>query len=189
MHFLLRSLSVFLVLGLCACATVFERAIQDIEIVTPGAENAKCYVDANSTRYVVYPPQSVTIAKSDQNLKVTCLAPGNRKRELVIAPDEADSAFGNFVWGGVGYGVDHATGALYKFPDTISVDFTTARVSPEALPDHNAADLRPPESYDLEEFMPAQPRLNADKDEALPVLLPREKPVKVLNKKTLPANP
>lgn len=170
-----RLFIIAITLGLAACATTFEQALQPVEIITPGAKNSKCDVYVQGVRHVVYPPQKITIAKSVEDLIIECRAPGNRYHKQVILPQETDIAFANMLWGGFGYMVDEATGAMYQYPDIITVDFTDTPYKAESLPAQNAPDVRQPETYDLEEFNAAQPRLNADKNAPVPELKARER--------------
>ena len=173
MFFRLLSLSSLIVLASCAYAV--EKHIQDVRIETPGAENAVCYMYVEGMRYKVRPPQTVNISKSREDLTIDCLAPGNRRHKVVIKPQISGLAKAEaplvapLLW-------DLASASAHKYPEVITVDFTYTPVRPEDLPAQNRPDVKQPEEYPLEEFLPGRPRLNSDGDELPFALQRREKP-------------
>lgn len=143
-----------------------ESSVQDIAIATPGAKNAKCTMDINGFKYTVSPPQIVNVTKTKEKMVLTCSAPGNRQRVVFVEP--IFSKFfvpGAIATVGAGGLWDYASGAAFRYPDIVEVDFSKTPVKPEALPDHNADDIRAPESYLLEEYLSKEPRLNSDRFE------------------------
>jgi hypothetical protein len=152
------------VLLLGGCAYAFESQLQDVRIETPGAYNARCIVDVDGFRYKFNPPETVNIKKSKEDMLIDCRAPGNRTRTMTISPRDSEVSNYNFAHGYVlGGAVDYISGAAFQYPDIILVDFTGMENIPEDLPAHNAPDVIQPEEYDLEEFLPSQPRLNSDR--------------------------
>lgn len=163
--------SVFLLGG---CAYLTEKSNQNLTVLTPGAEDALCYVYVDGVKYKFSPPETVNIFKSKEPLVVDCLAPGNRRKKLEVKPTIARSAPGNVVTGvAPGLAWDYVSGALFKYPDIIEVDFTEVPVRPEALPAQNNPDVVQPEDYYLEEFSPSEPRMNNDRNVPPPELLRR----------------
>ena len=156
--------SVFLAIPLLfGCASVLESGVQDLTIATPGAEDAICYVYVDGFRYRFNTPDTVTIKKNHKDLVVDCLAPGNRRKSVTVKPEVSNLIFANLANGLVpGAAWDIASGAAFKFPGVLEIDFTGIPLIPEALPAHNNPDIRQPESYSLEEFLPGMPRLNSD---------------------------
>lgn len=156
------SLSVLLsTLLLGSCGYVIESSNQNITFLSPDAQDAKCFAYANKVKYVVYPPQTINVKKSPENMRLVCNAPGNRTLELDI-PAKVE---GKAIWGTpVGVAWDYASQSLYSYPDVIALDFSQEEVVPNALPKHNNPDIKQPEEYELEEFLPLEPRLNSDKD-------------------------
>lgn len=168
------------VFALGGCAYVLDKQIQDIEIVTPGANDAVCYMHVDGLRYKVFPPQTLNITKSEENLTVDCLAPGNRRQKVVVEPQINNKVYGNVANGIVPGGIyDYITQAAYKYPDVIEVDFTNAPLRPEDPPAHNNPDIRQPEDYPLEEFRPGVPRLNSDRYNVSEPIRMRQRPVEV----------
>ncbi len=159
-------LSFVLLLGSCAYAV--ESSNQYITFLTPDAQDAKCYVYVDKLKYQVFPPQSINIKKSPKDMEITCNAPGNRMVETSVPAQMSKRA----AWGGpAGMAWDYASNSLFYYPSVIAIDFSHEELKPNKLPRHNNSDIRQPESYDLEEFRPAQPRLNSDKEKInLPIL-------------------
>lgn len=152
------------ILAVSACAYTFDKQYQDVEIRTPGAQDARCTVYANKVRFEYFPPQKRSLPKSEEDLVVDCWAPGNRHREVVIKPTIEDSTYANVLNGAVpGTAWDYASQAMFAYPDVVTVDFTGMPLVPSKLPAHNNSDIKPPEDYYLEEFRPSTPRLNSDR--------------------------
>ena len=151
-------LSCALLVGACAYST--KASFQDITFLSPDAQDAKCLVYANGVKYQVWPPQTVNIKKSTKPMLVACHAPGNRSIEVEV-PARMETVA---IWGTpVGMAWDYASDSLYSYPEVIAIDFSQESLRAFPLPKHNNADIRQPEDYDLEEFLPGDPRLNSDK--------------------------
>ncbi|MCK5375125.1 MAG: hypothetical protein KAJ40_07565 [Alphaproteobacteria bacterium] len=163
-------LSSILVLGSCAYTT--KASYQDITFLSPDGQDAQCFVYINKIKYQVWTPQTINVKKSSKPMKVSCNAPGNRDIEVEVHPRIETVA----LWGTpVGMAWDYASDSLYSYPDVIAIDFSQETIRPLPLPKHNNEDIRQPESYDLEEFLPNEPRLNSDKNNKTMLLLRRDK--------------
>lgn len=149
---------------LSACAYATDTSVQDITIRTPGAEDAKCLMYVDGVRYRMHPPETTSIARTEEDLIIDCMAPGNRRKKVVIEPMYSDKAVGNVATAGVGLAWDYASGALYKYPDIVEVSFIDMPPGPAFIPAQNNPDIRQPEEYQLEEFSPSQPRMNSDRN-------------------------
>lgn len=161
---------------LSACAYVSEGSIQNVRVETPGAENAVCYVYVEKLRYRVHPPQTINIHKSKEDMEVDCLAPGNRRLKQTFTAAMTQGQEGNIVTGVIpGMAWDYATAAMFHYPDVIAIDFTGIPITDEPLPAQNKSDIRQPEDYELEEFLPGRPRMNSDRYEKEPELMRRER--------------
>ncbi|MCB1562716.1 MAG: hypothetical protein KDJ75_04005 [Alphaproteobacteria bacterium] len=171
-----RFLSFFCLLPLFAggCAYVKDTSNQNITVLTPGAEDAQCYVYVEGLRYSFNPPETVNIFKSKENLEIDCLAPGNRRKKISVPATIAKASAGNVATGVLpGATWDYLSGAMFRYPDVIEVDFTGMPVSPESMPAQNNPDIVQPEDYTLEQFTPTRPRLNGDREAPPPELLRR----------------
>lgn len=159
----LLSFSTLALLSACSYAT--DTAVQDITIHTPGAQGAVCLMYVDNVKYRVHPPQTTSIFRTKEDLIVDCMAPGNRRKKIVVEASYSDKAIGNVATAGVGLAWDYASGALFKYPDVVEVSFLNMDSGPAFIPAQNKADIKQPEEYRLEEFRPSQPRMNADSDQ------------------------
>ena len=157
--------SVFLAVPLLfGCAYALESTVQDLTIETPGAKDAICYAYVDGFRHRFHTPETLSIRKAHKDLIIDCLAPGNRRKGVTIPPEITKLMVTNISNGFVpGAAWDIVSGAAFKFPGVLEIDFTGIPVSAEQLPAHNNPDIRQPEDYDLEEFLPGDPRLNSDR--------------------------
>lgn len=147
--------------ALCAgCASVMQGSLQDVTVLTPGANNAECKLSVGSVEYIYTPPMTRSIQKSGDNMVVNCWAPGNRHKVVHLKPDITGPTLYNAP---PGLAWDLASRAAYAYPSVVEVDFSQTQVRPFPLPAQNQPDIRPPEDYDLEEFNPGLPRLNSDR--------------------------
>lgn len=170
---ILSVLALFLVSG---CAYTTEKQIQEITIETPGADNARCEVIVDGIPYDVRPPETTTIFKSEEDLIVDCKAPGNRDRRLVISPQKSSMAMMNASTAMAGLIWDKASGALYRYPERVIVDFTGVKPKPYGLPQHYSEDILLDHTHRLEEISTRDVRLNSDLDRADNPLQRRESP-------------
>lgn len=161
------------VLLLGSCAYALDDQIQDVQFLTPGAEDATCNVYIERVHYVIKPPQKVSLSKSRKDMTIDCLAPGNRRQKVIIEPGYQKSTALNVLNGGGGIPWDYASNAMFKYPDIIEVSFVDVPVVPQPLPSQNNPDIRQPEDYPLEEFLPGRPRLNSDAGRITPEILRR----------------
>lgn len=155
---------------LASCGYAVDSTIQEVTFVTPGAYNARCDVYAHDFHYRVNPPETIAITRAREDLEITCLAPGNRRREITIDTKINDTMALN-IFNGILPGAlwDGASGALYKYPSYIEIDFRHIPAKLEEVPAQNNPDIRQPESYRLEEFNSSSPRLNSDRDVDAPL--------------------
>lgn len=159
-----RLFSLFALLAVTSCSYIMDDTIQYITVETPGARNAVCHAYIDQAKYKIRPPQKVALKKDRDPMVLDCIAPGNRRKQVEIEPKVEPSASLNIVNGVIpGTSWDYLSDAMFSYPEVIYVDFRGIEVTPMGLPAHNSSDLRAPEDYDLEEFLPADPRMNSDK--------------------------
>ncbi len=147
-----------------ACSTAIDRSTQMITIETPGAQDAICHIMVDGILYKTYPPQTLRIQKSEEPLEVDCMAPGNRDQSVTVKPTVNQSVFYN-ITNGIVPGVlwDHETGAMFRYPETIVVDFAGTTPVPFPMPQHYNSDIPSPEGYDAEHIVPGMPKLPSDR--------------------------
>jgi hypothetical protein len=93
------------------------------------------------------------------------MAPGNRDQTVIIEPKTIDAIMlniGNALIPGVA--TDYATGAMFMYPEIVSIDFRGIPPKPMPLPAYHNKDVIPPMQKGLEEFMPSHPSLSSDSE-------------------------
>lgn len=147
-------------ISLASCGYTTKSSNQDITFLSPEAQNAKCHVFVGKLKYQVFPPQTINVKSSQEDMRVECFGPGNRIAEMVVPSKLTKRA----IWGGpAGMAWDYASDSMFHYPEVIAIDFTGQDILPNKLPQHNNSDIEQPESYDLEQFESNVPRLNEDK--------------------------
>jgi hypothetical protein len=131
-------------LVLSACASITDTPNQQVQVLTPGAQDSRCVLRSPHVRYVVYPPQTILMRRDNDPLKIVCTAPGNREKVAFAYPRLNGSVTTNLALGGLGGLYDHVSGALYEYPNPIVVDFRRTTPSDRALPGYHNDDTMSP---------------------------------------------
>ncbi len=154
---------------LSGCGTIVDSPNQMVSVQTPGATGARCDIHAMNIHYVAYPPQNIMIRRMQEPLTVTCDAPGNRSKTIVIRSRMNGDSMGNFFNLGLGVPYDQVSGALYQYPDVVTVDFTYAAWSrPADMPGYHAADGLSPYDVQYENMSPHDAIISPLKSVPLP---------------------
>ena len=108
---------------LSGCGTITQGTSQDIAISTspPGGH---CELDRHGEHVasLYSTPHSVIVDKSTKDITVTCAKPGYQTASLNLESDPSLGLFGNAIIGGlIGVGIDYATGAANKYPNSALV--------------------------------------------------------------------
>ncbi len=150
---------------LSSCSTITEGSTQQITFKTVGAANASCDVQlgANSYRYNVHPPQTIWIQKTRSPIFVSCTAPGNRVANTSVVSLITDSTYFNILNAGLGIAVDGESGAVYKYPDEIIIDFMDSEAKDQPLPPYHNEGALDPSAQGIEYMGPDTPTLSEDK--------------------------
>jgi len=153
---------------LASCATVMERSTQPVSFKTVGADDAVCDVriGRNNYRFDVRPPQSIWVQKSKDPMFISCNAPGNRVAETIVESSVAGTTFLNALSGGTSLAVDGASGAMFKYPDEVIIDFSSALAKEMALPSYENRGALNSREQNIENMGPDTPALNGDKANA-----------------------
>src|SRR4051812_23759261 len=114
--------------GLSGCGTITQGTTQDIAITTspPGGH---CELDRRGEHVasLYSTPNSVIVDKSTKDIVLTCAKPGYQTASLNLESDPSLGLFGNAIIGGViGVGIDYATGAANKYPNSAFVPMVAA---------------------------------------------------------------
>lgn len=142
-------------LALTACGTVVDRSSQQTTFEAIGATDVECKVFTKDFSYVVHPPQTITLKKTERDLNVHCFASGNREKKLLVEATLSPWTFGNIVDGVVPGGVyDFYSGGMFRYPQTVVVDFTDTVATVSSLPVYEAPDAIDPRIVGLEDVGP-----------------------------------
>jgi hypothetical protein len=108
---------------LCGCALITTGRRQSVAIETDPAMTAECTVSNRKGVWMVAAtPASAKVLKARGPLRVTCATRDGAQGEISVASGMALATAGNAVIGGpVGSIVDMASGAAFRYPDTVTV--------------------------------------------------------------------
>jgi hypothetical protein len=158
---------------LSGCSTALNGATEDIRINIAGTGEALCDVTQTGRRYRVYAPSSFRAMRSPDNIHIHCHAPGNREQVIVLESSLSDNLAYNVSNLGLGVGWDAMSGAMYNYPDTVTMDFTGIPARSYPQPDYQDVFDRNPELMQMEQFRPGNPALGSDMGTSSPTLQPR----------------
>ena len=131
-------------LAASACATVVGGTTQDV-LVESQPSGAECKIDRLGANIgVVKPtPGRVNIARSKDNVIVSCTQEGYEQSNEVLVSSFTGATFGNLLVGGlVGVVVDAASGANNKYPDRVLIVLTPASFPSDEARDAHYAGIR-----------------------------------------------
>lgn len=150
---------------LAACSTMKERASQQVMFKTEGVEGAVCDVKLgqNKLRYNVYPPQKIWVQKTKGPMYVSCRSNGNRVVEQTFGTLIASSTYLNFFNAGLGIFYDAESGASFKYPDEVIIDFAGTVAQDQPLPLYHTKGSLVPSEQGIEYMGPDTPALGQDK--------------------------
>ncbi len=124
-----------------ACATLVSGTSQNISVATE-PDGAVCDLNrAGQTIGVINPaPGTVRIDRGKNDVLVTCKKDGFVDQAETLPAGFTGTTVGNVIAGGlIGIAVDAASGANYKYPESILVILTPAQfASPQARDEHFA---------------------------------------------------
>ncbi len=110
---------------LSACGTIIEGTSQDIAI-SSAPDGARCELTRKEERLTsVTTPGKVTVRKTKDDILLTCSKAGYQNTSQYLHSGMAAGTFGNIIAGGViGWGIDSATGADNKYPESVTVSLS-----------------------------------------------------------------
>lgn len=132
-----RLMALLTIALLPACATVTSGTSQTIAVETVPA-GAACTVSRQGTVLgtVGATPGSLEVSKSRQDLAVACTRPGFLPASQTVTAEAQAMAAGNILLGGgIGLAIDAATGAMNRYPSSVSLTLPPARFDTEAARD------------------------------------------------------
>ena len=117
---------------LVACATITTGTTQVIAVDTPGVPGATCTLSTQSGPQVVATPGTISLSKGSNPIPISCAKACYLNGQSIIASNAQQMAAGNVIFGGlIGLGVDSVSGAMYKYPDMVTVSMTPDYSSPD----------------------------------------------------------
>jgi uncharacterized protein YceK len=108
---------------LSGCASILSGTEQEINLVTPQYEDAKCRISNDQGEWLVdSTPTTIKVKRSKQQLLATC-EKDDLIGETAVLSTFNNRVIGNVLLGGlIGLAVDYGTDAAYEYPDVVSVD-------------------------------------------------------------------
>jgi hypothetical protein len=150
---------------LTSCATVTEGATQQVSFKTVGAEDAYCEVQigTNGYKYSVRPPYTLRVQRSKDPMFVVCHAPGNRTKDAMVESTLSKATLLNGVTAGTTAVWDAASGAMFQYPDEVTIDFSSALTKETPLPSYENKGALDSTAQGIEYMGPDTPTLESDK--------------------------
>lgn len=116
-------LAVAVLMGMSACSSIVEGTTQTVTVITdpPGAtcnltRGGAIVAVANPT------PASVMVEKSKDNISIACTKAEHLDGAGALASEFEGMTFGNILFGGIiGVAVDSASGAMNKYPASVTI--------------------------------------------------------------------
>lgn len=139
-------------LALAGCSSMVDTPNQEVQVITPGAEGAKCDIRNNEVHYIVRPPETLVMRRIGSPLTVVCEAPGNRAKTIVVYPKLNTSTLGNVSTAGLGSIYDYFSGAIHEIPSPITVDFRHTIATHAPMPQYHNEDTISPFSEEPEDM-------------------------------------
>lgn len=104
------------------CASITTGSSETIAITTAPVTGASCLVTGAGGSRNVTTPGTVEVERSVKSLTVACTKPGYRDAAETIPPRLQPLSIASIVFAGpVGLFVDTQTGAINRYPDSLSV--------------------------------------------------------------------
>ncbi len=165
---LTRLMALLSIALLPACATVTSGTSQNVAVESIPA-GAACTISRQGAVLgtVAATPGSLEVSKSRQDLIVACTHPDHQPASrTVVAEGQAMVAGNILIGGGIGLAIDAATGAMNRYPGTVSLTLAPSRFPTEAERDiffaARAAEARTRHTERLQALAPQCPTIGPD---------------------------
>jgi len=120
-----------LAVAVSGCASIVKGSSETIAISTVPANHAVCTLSNPRGKWRVSTPGRVKVKRSEDDMDVTCQAPGYADATGTISSDFETWALGNVLIGGlVGLVVDWSTGAVNRYEHRFEVPMSPAEGVP-----------------------------------------------------------
>ena len=130
-----------LAISLSACGVILEGNLQDITLLTPGAEHAQCTLHNRDFKVDMWSGETRGILRSDLDLNVDCYASDNRERSIIVKPVISEETQYNVANLGLGAIYDAMDNSFFAYPNVIVVNFEGVAPSSYGLPQHYSDNL------------------------------------------------
>ncbi|MCB0317905.1 MAG: SHOCT domain-containing protein [Bdellovibrionales bacterium] len=123
---------IFLLTLLSGCSTILSGTSQSLEIQT-NPNGARCELEREGKIIgsVDNTPGAVHVKKTKHDIKVSCIKPGFQESIEHLNSGTEGATFGNILAGGiVGWGIDSASGADNKYPETTVITLLPVGIKP-----------------------------------------------------------
>jgi len=109
--------------GLAGCGTIVEGTHQDIAVATtPDGAHCDATRKGEAVGTINSTPGKLSVRKTKDDILLACNKEGYQASSQYLHSGMAAGTFGNIIAGGViGWGVDSATGADNKYPESVTV--------------------------------------------------------------------
>ncbi len=108
-----------------ACSTIVNGTNQSIDFNTGDVTEASCLITGGENGTVnasFTSPATLSLPRSKKVINIDCNKAGYKDASITVDSKYEASTAGNVLAGGfIGLGVDAMTGALYKYPGTITI--------------------------------------------------------------------
>lgn len=113
-------------LCLTGCSTIVNGNNQNVNVNTGTVTGADCHAvggSKNAVNKTFQTPADIRFPRSSKTIEITCDKVGYASASQTISGKVEGSTAGNLVMGGpIGLGVDGLTGAIYKYPDSVTIE-------------------------------------------------------------------
>lgn len=119
-------LSVLAAASLSACATLMDGSQQHVKFEVRGTDKARCVLENEDYKYLIYAPITQYLERSRKDLHAECTGDNGKLITFIIPslPNTPNVVLYNTVTGlAPGAATDIVSGAAFKFPDTVIIDF------------------------------------------------------------------
>jgi hypothetical protein len=122
-------------MSLGACSTIVNGQNQRVRVNTGPVSDAECVAIGGSKGKVAetfLTPADVKFPRSSKTIDIRCDKTGYQTATQTISGKVEGTTAGNLAVGGpIGLGVDALTGAIYRYPDIVSIPMTRLKSNPD----------------------------------------------------------
>lgn len=119
--------------ALSGCATIIKGTTQQVALSSPPIEGANCTLTNSEGTWFAVTPTSVRVHRTKNDMTIVCKKGGYQDGTKIVESHFNGATAGNILLGGgIGIGVDAASGADNSYPEVVEVPMTPVSVTPAA---------------------------------------------------------